>query len=114
MHELSLALSILNIVQEYAEKHGFDNVNALKLTFGRLSSVEPSALEFAFGIQSKGTKAEGATLEFLIKPIIIHCISCDLDHEMETYNGTCPQCDGANVYLVGGTEELQLLEMDVD
>jgi len=114
MHELSLTLSILNIVQEYAEKHGFNNVNSLKLTFGRLSSVEPSALEFAFEIQSKGTKAEGATLEFLIKPIIIHCSSCDGDQEVETYTGMCPQCQGTEVLLVAGTEELQLLEMDVD
>jgi hydrogenase nickel incorporation protein HypA/HybF len=114
MHELSLTLSILNIVQEYAEKHGFDTVNSLKLSFGRLSSVEPKALEFAFEIQSKGTKAEGASLEFLIKPIIIHCNTCDADYEVETYLGTCCQCQGPDVILMGGTEELQLLEMDVN
>ena len=114
MHELSIVCSILDIIEEYAEEHRFNNVNSLKLSFGRLSCIEPQALAFTFEIQSSGTKAEGALLEFDIKPIIIHCLVCEKDIELETYAAVCPQCNGAEVLLVGGTEVIQLLEIDVD
>ncbi len=114
MHELSIVCSILDIIEEYAEEYHFSKVNYLKLSFGRLSCIEPQALEFTFKVQSSGTKADGAKLEFDIKPIVIHCCSCDKDFEQATYEATCPKCNGSEVLLAGGTEEIQLLEIDVD
>jgi hydrogenase nickel incorporation protein HypA/HybF len=114
MHELSVICSILDIIEEYAEEHRFSSVKSLKLSFGRLSCIEPQALAFIFEIQSSGTKAVGAFLEFDIKPIVIQCFSCEKDFELETYAAVCPQCNGSEVLLVGGTEVIQLLEIDVD
>ena len=114
MHELSIICSILDIIEEYAEKHRFNSVKSLKLSFGRLSCIEPQSLAFIFEIQSSGTKAEGALLEFDIKPIVIQCFPCEKDFEMETYVATCPQCNGSEVLLAGGTEQIQLIEIDVD
>jgi hydrogenase nickel incorporation protein HypA/HybF len=114
MHELSIISSILDIIEEYAEEHRFSSVKYLKLSFGRLSCIEPLTFAFIFEIQSSGTKAEGALLEFDIKPIVIQCFPCEKDFEMETYAATCPQCNGSEVILAGGTEHIQLLEIDVD
>jgi hydrogenase nickel incorporation protein HypA/HybF len=114
MHELSIICSILDIIEEYSEEHRFKNVKSMKLSFGRLSCIEPQSLEFIFEIQSTGTKAEGASLEFDIQPISIHCFSCEKDIEMETYAAECPVCNGSEVLLVGGTKGIQLLEIDVD
>ena len=55
MHELYLAQSILNIVQEYAAKHQFNKVNSISLSFGRLSCIESKSLQFAFEVQAKDT-----------------------------------------------------------
>jgi hydrogenase nickel incorporation protein HypA/HybF len=114
MHELSLTQSILIIIDEYAEKHQFDKVNSIKLSFGRLSCVEPMALEFAFNLQSKGTIAEGARLEFDVLPVVIHCFSCEKDSVLDAYSAECPGCKSGEVMIVGGMEELKLLELDVD
>lgn len=114
MHELSIICSILDIIEEYAEQYRFTHVKSMKLSFGRLSCIEPKALEFTFEIQSSGTKAEGASLEFDIKPIVIHCLPCEKDIVLDAYNSVCPQCSGSEVLLVGGTEQIQLLEIDVD
>ena len=114
MHELSIICSILDIIEEYAEEYRFSKVKSMKLSFGRLSCIEPGVLEFTFEVQSSGTKAEGAKLEFDVKPIIIHCFSCEKDIELERYDAVCPQCGGSEVLLSGGTEEIQLLEIDVD
>jgi len=114
MHELYLAESILNIVHDYAQRDGFKKVNEVSLSYGRFSCIEPQALRFAFEIQAKGTEAEGAALEFKILPAVIHCFSCLKDLEIKTHTGICPGCGGQEVILTAGTEELQILEMDVD
>ena len=114
MHELYLAESVLNIVQEYAARQQFKKVNSILLSFGRLSCIEPKSLQFAFEVQARETLAQDAALQFKILPSVLHCFSCGKDLEVDIYEGACPQCRGEEVLLVGGTEELQLLEMDVD
>jgi hydrogenase nickel incorporation protein HypA/HybF len=114
MHELYLAESILNIVKEYAAAQHFKKVNSISLSFGRLSCIEQKSLQFAFEVQSKDTVAQNAVLHFDISPSVIHCFSCDKDLELDTYEAVCPLCKGEEVILVGGTEELQILEMDVE
>jgi len=114
MHELYLAQSILDIVQDYAAKQHFKKVNSISLSFGRMSCIEPKSLQFAFEVQSKDTLAEKALLEFKILPAVIHCLSCEKDLDVDAYSAVCPACWGEEVILTGGTEELQILEMDVD
>lgn len=114
MHELYLAESVLNIVQEYAAKQKFNKVNSILLSFGRLSCIEPKSLQFAFEVQARETLAGNAALQFKILPPVVHCFSCGKDLEVNVFEGTCPECKGEEVLLVGGTEELQILEMDVD
>ena len=114
MHELYLAESILDIVQEYAARQNFSKVNSILLSFGRMSCIEPKSLQFAFQVQAKDTSAEKASLEFKILPAFIHCFTCKKDLEVDSYLAICPACGGEEVLLTGGTEELQILEMDVD
>ncbi len=114
MHELSLVRSVIEIAEAHASAHRARRVHSLKLSFGRLSCIEPKALEFAFAVQSKGTAVEGASLEFEISPIVIYCFSCGRDIECSSFDAVCPDCAGQDVMLVGGTEELRLLELDVD
>ncbi|HNZ65518.1 MAG TPA: hydrogenase maturation nickel metallochaperone HypA [Smithella sp.] len=114
MHELYLAESILNILDDYAARDGFKKVNNVSLSYGRLSCIEAKTLQFAFDVQAKGTRAEGAVLEFKILPAMIHCFSCEKDLEVEAHTGVCPSCGGNDIVLAAGTEELQILELDVD
>ena len=114
MHELYLAESIINIVKDYASHDGFQKVNSISLSYGRLSCIEPKSLQFGFDVQAKGTPAQGAALEFQVLPAIVHCFSCEKDLEVEAHTGTCPSCGGYEVVLIAGTEELQILELDVD
>ncbi|HON58112.1 MAG TPA: hydrogenase maturation nickel metallochaperone HypA [Smithella sp.] len=114
MHELSLAESIITIIKDYAKRDGFKKVNGVFLSYGRLSCIEPHTLQFAFDVQAKGTPAEGAILHFQVLPALIHCFSCEKDLEVQAHTGACPACGGQEVMLVAGTEDLQLLELDVD
>jgi hydrogenase nickel incorporation protein HypA/HybF len=114
MHELYLAESIINIVGDYALRDGFKKVNSILLSYGRLSCIESKTLQFAFDVQARDTAAQGATLDFKILPAAIHCFSCEKDLEVNAHTGVCPACGGLEVILTAGTEELQILELDVD
>ncbi|HEY9160945.1 MAG TPA: hydrogenase maturation nickel metallochaperone HypA [Desulfomonilia bacterium] len=113
MHEMSLVQSIIEIINEYAKKENFKKVESISLSFGKASTVVPAALEFAFEVLSEGTVAQGARLEFDIKPVVIYCLSCEKDFKMDSYEAACPQCKGGEIMLTGGTEELKLIEMEV-
>jgi hydrogenase nickel incorporation protein HypA/HybF len=115
MHELSLTRSLIDIVEEYARREGFSRVNVLKLSFGRLSCLDPGALEFTFSVQARGTPAEGARLEFDIRPALLTCGACKVESACDgPFDTVCTRCGSSDVLLTGGTEELKLLEIDVD
>ena len=111
---MSLTQSILDIIEEHAGRHGFAKVNSIRLSFGKRSSIEPEALKFAFEVLSEGTRAQGARMIFDILPVSIYCMHCEQAHELSDYASQCPRCGSSDIMLKGGTEELKLIEMDVD
>jgi len=115
MHEMSLVSSLLEIVEEYAQKNEFEKVLSMRLTFGRMTHIEPHALTMAFDALSPGTKAEGAELEFTVLPVEISCTDCGKESEVDRFSYTvCPLCGGTAVVVVRGTEELRLVDMMVE
>ncbi len=56
MHELSIALSILDLVEEEAERRGNPRVEAIHLRIGRLSGVVKEALLSAYELAAEQTR----------------------------------------------------------
>lgn len=115
MHELSLAQSVLRIALEHAQKSSAVRIGRITLSFGRMSCIQPEALETAFTAVARGSRAEGAVVSFVIIPAVVSCLACGKEHEIE-YEGilSCPVCGDPSVLLVGGTEDLTLIEMEVE
>jgi hydrogenase nickel incorporation protein HypA/HybF len=114
MHELSLVNSLLEIVDDYARREAFSRVTSLRLSMGSLSCVDRASLQFAFDVQAKDTKAEGARLDIDVLPSVIACFSCGSETHQARFDALCPKCGSNQVVLTGGTEELRLLDMDVE
>jgi hydrogenase nickel incorporation protein HypA/HybF len=114
MHELYLTDALLDIMEDCARRERFAKVRSLKLSFGCLAGIDPAGLEFAFSVQAKGTKAEGAHLEFDVRPAVLFCLACEREVSSETWQDACPSCGGGELLLTGGAEEMKLLEMEVD
>ena len=114
MHELSLVQSLLDVVEAYRRRERHGRVNTLKLSFGHLEGIDAQALAFAFDVQSRGTAAEGARLEFDIRPALFYCTRCNRESPSEAFPSLCPRCGSGEIVLSGGTEELRLLEIDVE
>lgn len=114
MHEMSLTASIMDIIYEYAARHGFTRVKEVKLSFGALSCIEPKALEFAFEVLSKETLAQGARIVYEVTPIVVTCLDCGGDSAVQEFPSPCPLCRADDVVLKAGTEDLRIVEMEVD
>jgi hydrogenase nickel incorporation protein HypA/HybF len=114
MHELSLVNSLLEIVGDYARREGFSKATCLRLAMGSMSCVDRQSLQFAFEVQAKGTMAEGARLDIEVLPAVIYCFDCEAEMQQHRFEAVCPKCGSTRVTLTGGTEELRLLDMEVD
>ena len=62
VHELSIALSLVDAVCEELPKLGAVRVAAVRLRIGAMSGVAPDALEFAFDVAAGDTPIAGAEL----------------------------------------------------
>ncbi|WP_424360299.1 hydrogenase maturation nickel metallochaperone HypA [Methylocystis parvus] len=113
MHEMALTESIVDIVSEEARKQGFGKVRVVRLQVGAMAHVEPEALRFCFDAVSRGTVAEGATLDIVRAPGEGWCLDCGKTVALQERFGACPECGGSNVRMTSG-DELRIEELEVD
>lgn len=76
MHELSLALSILDLAAEEAEWRGGARVAAVHLKLGPLAGVVPEALRSACELAREGLPFGGAELVIEEVPLAVYCPRC--------------------------------------
>ena len=113
MHELSIACSIVEAVEENLTDANAD-VKKVNLKIGKLSGVVKDALLFSFEVAAQNTKLEGAELEIEELPVIIFCKSCDC----ETTLGNppifhCRQCGEATADIRQG-KEMEIVSIEID
>src|SRR5690349_6978921 len=84
VHELSIALSILQIAQEEAERHGNARVDAIHLKLGPLSGVVRNALISAFQLASEETALADCSLVIEDVPISVFCPTCDAERQVRS------------------------------
>ena len=112
MHEMSLCQSMVDIITEQAATGDFDRVTGVRLELGALSCVEPEALRFCFDAVTKGTPAEGATLDIVVVPGSAWCWECDDTVAILALGLPCPACGGYSLQVTGG-REMRLTELEV-
>jgi len=62
MHELSIAVSIVEVAEEEAARNNATRVQSVRLRLGSLAGVAKEALRFSYGIACEGTSLEGSQL----------------------------------------------------
>src|SRR5207253_3762062 len=91
MHELSIALSILDFVAEEAERRG-GRVVAVHLRLGPLSGVVKDALVSAYDLAREGTPLAGAGLIVEEVPVVAWCPACAAEQTPAFPELCCPAC----------------------
>ncbi len=104
MHEMSIAESVLGIVEDTARREGFSSVKEVRLEIGRLAAVEVEALRFCFDVVMRGSLAEGAALAIEETPGTAWCFGCGVTVPVQARGDLCPRCGSARLQVNGGTE----------
>lgn len=104
MHEMSLAESMLQIIEESARTRNFRRVRTVVLEIGRFAAVEPDAMRFCFAAVTRGSIADGAQLEIIETPGEGRCIACGRTVALQEQYGLCPECGSAQIEIVAGSQ----------
>jgi len=113
MHELSIALSILDMAQEEAERRGGVRVEAIHLKLGPLSGVVKEALLSAYDLARERTSLEYCRLVIEEIPILVYCEQCRDQrqvHSMQSF--CCSECESPVSEILQG-KELQVYALEL-
>jgi hydrogenase nickel incorporation protein HypA/HybF len=113
MHELSIALSLLELVEEESARRAC-RVAAVHVRLGTLSGVVPTALTSAFAMAREGTAL--AELALLIEevPVVVSCPACDAQRApLSPWDLRCPACGGPTPDVVEG-RELEIVALEIE
>ncbi len=113
MHELSIAMSLVDMASEEAERRGGVSIEAVHLKLGPLAGVVKEALAFSFDIAAAGSAIEGARLVIEDIPLTANCGPCGVERVIATpQHLRCPVCGTPTPDIVHGAE-LELFALEI-
>ena len=112
MHELSLAESVREIVDETARAHGAERVLSVRLEIGALAQVEIEAMRFAFDVVKRGSLADQAVLEIVQTDATAWCMPCGTAVSIAGHGHACPQCGGYQLQVTGG-DRMRVMDIQI-
>lgn len=113
MHEMSVAIALLDRILEEAQRGGLGGVTRAKVELGALQSIEPELLREAFGAAAQGSLAQGASLELELGQARARCLACGQVFQPSFRDYSCPGCGKAEVKVESG-REMYLLSLSGD
>jgi hydrogenase nickel incorporation protein HypA/HybF len=113
MHELSIAMNIVEIAEKCAEKANAGKINEIEIEVGTLSGVVVEALEFALEVAVRNTTCECAQRIIRHIPARGRCLACSREFDIDSFIAQCPECGQFNVDLLQG-QELRVKSITVD
>ena len=113
MHEMSLAESVLRIIEDAGGKQGFTRVKTVWLEIGQLACVEKESMRFCFDAAMQGSIAEGARLEIVETAGRGQCVKCQLETPIVALYEPCPSCGSYEIRVISG-DAMRVRELEVE
>jgi len=114
MHELSIAMSMIELAQEESVRRGGVQVSAVHLKLGLLSGVVKEALLGSFEMACEDTPLKGARLVVEDVPVLIFCRNCQAErpvHSVQLF--CCAECGTPSAEVVQG-KELEVVALEIE
>lgn len=92
MHELSIALGIVDIAEKEVKKAQAKKVDEIELLIGALSGVELDALEFVWPSAVQDTVLAEAKKKIQYNEAKARCLECETIFPVENAYDACPKC----------------------
>ena len=113
MHELSIALSIVELAEEEARKANAYVISKVEVEIGTMAGIENEALIFCWDSAIEGTIASKAELVIHSIKGEAHCLECGKDFPAENFFVECPYCKSFRYQIIKG-KELRVSSLLVD
>lgn len=113
MHEMSIAQSILDIVDEYMVNENGQKLKEVAVEIGELVAVVPDSLTFCYDVLVEDTPYHHSKLNIQIIPLSGSCPECHKSFNIENYEFTCPHCKSIGISVKGG-QELRITHLEVE
>jgi len=113
MHELTLAVAVIDLIMEEAERHHAGTVSQVDIEVGTLSGVDGAALEFALSLAVKDTSLASVAFRLVHTPGEGECSSCGGTFSMDEPWTPCPVCRKPAAKILRG-DGLRILSLTVD
>jgi hydrogenase nickel incorporation protein HypA/HybF len=104
MHELSIAISIVDTAIAHLEMATAERVAEVELDIGTLSGIEYELLESALGIASRKTVLEKTKFRINRVEPVAECPVCENLYTPDRIYSSCPECKEEGIRLIRGTE----------
>ena len=111
MHELSIAMSLIDLAQEEARQRDVQ-VPGLHVKMGALSGVVCDALRASYEMACFATSLQGTQLLVEDVPVVIYCLTCGANRPIRGVELVCPECETPASHIVQG-KELELVALEV-
>jgi hydrogenase nickel incorporation protein HypA/HybF len=113
MHELSIALSILDLATEEAQRHGNARVRKIHMKLGPLSGVVREALLSAYELARENTPLQEAQLVIEDVPVLVYCPACQTSRAVVSLQQfCCADCGTPAAEVVGG-RDLEVVALEI-
>ncbi len=112
MHELSVALGIVDLAKKELIKAKAKQIDSIQLVIGTMSGVEPESLEFVWPMAVKDTVLAKATRNIEYIEAKAKCLECDTIFPVEKIYDSCPKCNSFFKDIFQG-KELKIKSLEV-
>jgi hydrogenase nickel incorporation protein HypA/HybF len=113
MHELSIAMSVVEMAQEEAERRGNVKVEAVHLRLGLMCGVVKEALLSSYEMACADTPLEGSRLLVEEIPVEVYCPVCKAARPLSSIQMfTCSECGTPTPTILRG-KELEVVALEI-
>lgn len=110
MHELSLAMNVVDFLVRLAGEQNLSEISAAFIEIGEMTHIDPRQLKFSLKMASEGTVVHGCRFYVRTRRAIIKCKKCGKESKLETkdmisqYEMKCTACGSTDVEFEKGRE----------
>jgi hydrogenase nickel incorporation protein HypA/HybF len=114
MHELSIAMSIVELTEEEMERRGDVRVTAVHLKLGALSGLVKEALLSSYEMACDHTPLKGSRLIIEEVPVLVACVHCQTPRPVSSVQlFCCAECGTPASEVVQG-KEIEVVALEIE
>jgi hydrogenase nickel incorporation protein HypA/HybF len=113
MHEMSLAINIIDLAVEITAREGGCRVSEVEIEVGSLAGVMGESLAFCLEAASRATIVAGADFRLFSVKARGECAACQSNFEVDSFYSGCPRCGTIGVKISGG-QELKIKALTIE